>query len=79
VSIDQTPLAVADYSVTAAGLTIAADVLARFPPCFELFTRVQLCPRSNLALSGLYASSSDLLCTQCEAMGFRRITFHLDR
>ncbi|MBE1529205.1 aminopeptidase N [Sphingopyxis sp. OAS728] len=35
-------------------------------------------PASNTQLSGLYASGG-LLCTQCEAEGFRRITFHPDR
>ncbi|MGV1681911.1 aminopeptidase N [Sphingopyxis sp. NJF-3] len=35
-------------------------------------------PAANTQLSGLYASN-DMLCTQCEAEGFRRITFHPDR
>lgn len=35
-------------------------------------------PRTNLQLSGLY-ESSDCLVTQCEAQGFRRITFYPDR
>ncbi|WP_079636996.1 aminopeptidase N [Sphingopyxis flava] len=35
-------------------------------------------PSANTQLSGLYASN-DMLCTQCEAEGFRRITFHPDR
>lgn len=35
-------------------------------------------PAANTALSGLY-KSGDMLCTQCEAQGFRRITFSLDR
>ena len=35
-------------------------------------------PTANTALSGLY-KSGDMLCTQCEAQGFRRITFSLDR
>lgn len=35
-------------------------------------------PRKNLELSGLYVSG-DLLTTQCEAEGFRRITYFLDR
>lgn len=39
---------------------------------------VELAPESNSKLMGLYASSG-LLCTQCEAEGFRRITFFPDR
>lgn len=35
-------------------------------------------PSANSQLMGLYASN-DMLCTQCEAEGFRRITFHPDR
>ena len=35
-------------------------------------------PAQNTALSGLY-ESNDMLCTQCEAEGFRRITWFLDR
>ncbi len=35
-------------------------------------------PRANTALSGLYLSNG-VYCTQCEAEGFRRITYYLDR
>lgn len=35
-------------------------------------------PQSNTALEGLYFAS-DTFCTQCEAEGFRRITYYLDR
>lgn len=45
----------------------------------ELETVVEVHPDKNLALSGLYKSGDNLLCTQCEAMGFRRIAFHQDR
>ncbi|MBB6123669.1 aminopeptidase N [Sphingobium subterraneum] len=41
-------------------------------------TRVALAPSANSKLMGLYASGG-LLCTQCEAEGFRRITFFPDR
>jgi aminopeptidase N len=41
-------------------------------------TEVQLSPEGNSKLMGLYASGG-LLCTQCEAQGFRRITFLPDR
>jgi len=41
-------------------------------------TEVELCPEANTKLMGLYASGG-LLCTQCEAEGFRRITFFPDR
>jgi aminopeptidase N len=41
-------------------------------------TLVEIAPVANTQLMGLYASSG-LLCTQCEAEGFRRITFFPDR
>ena len=41
-------------------------------------TEVEISPASNTKLMGLYASGG-MLCTQCEAEGFRRITFFPDR
>lgn len=41
-------------------------------------TEVELAPIANSRLMGLYASG-ELLCTQCESEGFRRIAFHPDR
>lgn len=41
-------------------------------------TTVELSPQANSKLMGLYASGG-ILCTQCEAEGFRRITFFPDR
>jgi len=62
------------YEATEAGLRIAS------PPssAFELETVVGIDPKANTQLSGLYASSGNL-CTQCEAEGFRRITYFYDR
>jgi aminopeptidase N len=51
------------------------------PPAAERFTlevRNTCAPDKNTQLSGLYTSDSGLF-TQCEAEGFRRITFFLDR
>ena len=45
---------------------------------FTIETEVELNPAANTKLMGLYASNG-LLCTQCEAEGFRRITFFPDR
>ena len=38
----------------------------------------EICPEENTALEGLYRSSS-MYCTQCEAEGFRKITYYQDR
>ncbi|MEX0963370.1 MAG: aminopeptidase N [Pseudohongiellaceae bacterium] len=43
---------------------------------FECHTRIE--PQNNTALEGLF-KSKDMFCTQCEAEGFRRITYYLDR
>jgi aminopeptidase N len=42
----------------------------------EIITRIE--PQKNLAFEGLYRSSG-MFCTQCEAEGFRKITYYLDR
>ncbi len=47
-------------------------------PTFTLEVRNTCLPEANTELSGLYTSSGGLF-TQCEAEGFRRITFFLDR
>jgi len=48
------------------------------PDTFVLETRVAIEPQNNTQLSGLYKSGGNF-CTQCEAEGFRRITWFLDR
>ena len=45
---------------------------------FTLDTTVKIHPETNTALEGLYKSSG-MFCTQCEAEGFRKITYYLDR
>jgi len=48
------------------------------PATFVLTTEVRISPEGNTQLMGLYASSNGYF-TQCEAEGFRRITFFPDR
>ncbi len=45
---------------------------------FQIVIENVINPQANTALEGLYLSSS-MLCTQCEAQGFRKITWFLDR
>lgn len=45
---------------------------------FELECHTRIEPQNNTALEGLYKSRK-MFCTQCEAEGFRRITYYLDR
>ncbi len=63
-----------DYMLDEAGLTVLR------PPAeaFTLETEVSINPAANTQLSGLYISGG-IFCTQCEAEGFRRITFWPDR
>ncbi len=73
IEIDGTALPAERYRQDAHGLTIDgvdADCTLR--------TRVRIHPERNTRLEGLYASEQSLF-TQCEAEGFRRITFFVDR
>ena len=73
VSIDGRALDATEYSVDGMHLTIP-DV----PDAFALETVVRFDPWKNTKLEGLYATASGLV-TQCEAEGFRRITYFIDR
>ena len=73
VAIDSRPLSNNEFSVDEEGM-----VLFDVPERFTLSTKVRIHPEKNLALEGLYRSSS-LFCTQCESEGFRRITYYPDR
>jgi aminopeptidase N len=73
-TFDGTPLPAANFVATPDRLTIAQ------PPrrAFELMIETVIDPASNSQLMGLYRAGSTY-CTQCEAEGFRRITYFLDR
>ncbi len=63
------------------GYSAAPDRLEIFAPpadAFELTLTTEVNPDANTKLMGLYRSSGTF-CTQCEAEGFRRITYFLDR
>ncbi|TCT14726.1 aminopeptidase N [Bibersteinia trehalosi] len=65
-----------DYQQDNESLTLN---LANLPAAqFELEIQTRLIPAKNTSLQGLY-QSGDGLCTQCEAEGFRQITYMLDR
>ena len=72
--LDGAPLAAERYAATPEGLTIAQPPNGPFT--LEIETLVD--PSANTQLSGLYRSSGTY-CTQCEAEGFRRITYFPDR
>ena len=74
ISLDGQPLADQAFAITDQGLTLLQ------PPAgaFVLKTLVRLEPQANTSLEGLYVSGG-MVTTQCEAEGFRRITFHPDR
>jgi aminopeptidase N len=65
-----------ELSPDATGLTLPAALLPDGP--FDWEAEVQIDPKGNTALEGLYLSGG-MFCTQCEAEGFRRITFYPDR
>ncbi|HRK55922.1 MAG TPA: M1 family aminopeptidase, partial [Burkholderiaceae bacterium] len=72
-SLDGQPLAKSAYTLDAKTLSIA-----HFPQQAALTIKTAICPASNSELTGLYVSN-DTFFTQCEAEGFRRITFFPDR
>lgn len=55
-----------------------ALIISDLPERFTLRIVNEISPAANTALEGLY-QSGDALCTQCEAEGFRHITWYLDR
>lgn len=73
VAIDGNAVNETDYQVSDEELTISS-----VPESFELTTKVRIHPESNTTMMGLYQSSGNF-CTQCEAEGFRAITYFLDR
>ncbi|GIL16535.1 MAG: aminopeptidase N [Oligoflexia bacterium] len=73
VEINSRKLATSEYSLTAETLSIPG-----LPESFTIKTVVKNKPQENTALEGLYKSKG-IFCTQCEAQGFRRITYFLDR
>ncbi|MFD1191242.1 aminopeptidase N [Phenylobacterium conjunctum] len=73
VAIDGRELAEAERTIDAEVLTIPNP-----PAAFELATEVEIDPENNKALDGLYMSGGRF-CTQCEAEGFRKITWFADR
>ena len=73
VRIDGEPVAGNRVEIAAETLTVRDA-----PDAFVLDTEVAVRPGENKSLEGLYGSSGNL-CTQCEAEGFRKITWFLDR
>jgi len=73
VAIDGQALGANQYALDAEHLTIHDA-----PDAFVLTTEVEIDPLANKALTGLYMSGGRF-CTQCEAEGFRTITFFPDR
>ncbi len=73
IKLDGVELSADHYEVDAESLTIAG-----LPDAFELKIETIIKPQLNTSLEGLYKSSGNY-CTQCEAEGFRKITYYYDR
>jgi len=73
IAIDSKELPKSAYKVTSNSLTIL-----EMPAKCVLTIVTHIEPANNSALEGLY-KSGNAFCTQCEAEGFRRITYYLDR
>lgn len=72
-TLDGDPVSADDYSVTDQQLILNTDKSR-----FTLTVVNDINPSENKALEGLYLAQNTY-CTQCEAEGFRRITYYLDR
>jgi len=73
VSMDGKQLSSDQYKIEGESLKIV-----NVPARFLLETKVSIKPQQNTSLEGFY-KSGDMFCTQCEAEGFRKITWYLDR
>jgi aminopeptidase N len=73
VALDDRALSAGDYSLSDNHLTLQPTA-----DRFVVDSTVRIHPETNTALEGLYKSSG-MFCTQCEAEGFRKITYYLDR
>jgi aminopeptidase N len=73
IKLDGAPLPSEAYAIDEESLTVLAPGDA-----FTLEIETSISPETNTELSGLYLSSGRF-CTQCEAEGFRRITYYPDR
>jgi aminopeptidase N len=74
IAVDGRKLDPAEYRVEKNGSLVVPAV----PDSFTLDIETRIAPERNTALSGLYTSGGNF-CTQCEAEGFRRITYFPDR
>jgi len=74
VALDGRTLHAGEFEASPQSLVIAQP--PRQP--FTLTIETEINPTANTQLMGLYRSSGNY-CTQCEAEGFRRITYFLDR
>lgn len=72
-AVNGVELSTDDYTYDGSQLT-----LLRVPQQFTLESEVRIEPEQNSSLEGLYRSRT-MYCTQCEAEGFRKITFYPDR
>ena len=73
IHINDTPVSPSEYTVHDSGLELTCELQS-----FVLSIKTEISPQTNTSLSGLYLSSGNF-CTQCEAQGFRKITYFLDR
>ena len=76
-SIHLNGIALTDYKIDGGKLVISHSVFANLSR-FTLLIKNTIDPSNNASLEGLYLSNG-AYCTQCEAEGFRKITYFLDR
>ena len=75
-SLDGANVSADSLTIDDEALTVPAALLPE--DSFEWSCETEVDPKGNTALEGLYMSR-DMFCTQCEAQGFRKITYYPDR
>lgn len=76
VSLNDEHFVIEDESLTVKNVSDYVDISST--KTFVLRAKTRIEPQNNTALEGLYKSRK-MFCTQCEAEGFRRITYYIDR
>ena len=74
--IDNSEIDLNQININTEGLSISSEFIPQSG--FTWTSEVEINPQSNTALEGLYISKG-MYCTQCEAQGFRKITYYPDR
>ncbi|TPH12853.1 aminopeptidase N [Litorilituus lipolyticus] len=78
ITLENQALSAQQYEINDTHLTLPSSLFSKTQGEFKVVIVTEVNPEENTALEGLF-KSGEAFCTQCEAEGFRRITYYLDR